>query len=184
MWHDPESLQLHHNSFSGTIPAAIGKLTSLSKLFLVVTLLNSYCIFMQSNVSCIVSPDNLYLDDNNFIGSLPPQISKLSALRYFDADGNTITGEIPLGFFELTSLRGLNLGRNRLTGSLPSGFNEQFSQLEYLILDQNEMIGSIESSLWQMKSLKTLDLHQNSFSGSMPKGAGADSLQVTAGALL
>jgi Leucine-rich repeat (LRR) protein len=139
---------------------------------------------MHPNFSCVVSPDTLYLDDNHFIGTLPLEISKLFALRYFDADGNTITGEIPLVFGELTSLRGLNLGRNKLTGSLPSGFNEQFSQLEYLILDQNKMIGSIEPSLWQMASLKTLDLHQNSFSGSLPIIVGADSLQVTAGALI
>jgi hypothetical protein len=124
-------------------------------------------------------PEYLYLDDNRFTGSLPSELSKLSALRYFDANGNSLTGEIPLAYGKLTSLRGLNLGRNRLIGSLPVSFNEQLSQLEYLILDQNEMLGTLTPSIWQVASLAVLDLHQNRFSGGLPKIFDVNSLQVT-----
>ncbi|CAF1974424.1 unnamed protein product [Brassica napus] len=62
----------------------------------------------------------LHLYQNNFSGSLPPDIHvMMPRLKNIKLFHNSFTGEIPSSLCELTGLETLNLRNNRFSGSFP-----------------------------------------------------------------
>ena len=62
---------------------------------------------------------HLNLDSMSLNGSIPVELSELSALRKLRLGGNQLTGTIPAELGRLTELWQLDLGRNQLTGAIP-----------------------------------------------------------------
>ncbi len=90
--------------------------------------------------------DELDLHVNNLVGSIPPNLSNLTALRVAYLYSNHLTGPIPAELGTLTSLQELYLDSNALTGSIPTSF-DGLSALTRLELQNNQLSGPISDGL-------------------------------------
>ncbi|KAK4431432.1 Receptor-like protein EIX2 [Sesamum alatum] len=77
--------------------------------------------------------------DNNLVGEIPSNITKLIGLVALNISGNKLTGPIPLDIGHLESLNFLDLSRNRLSGAVPA-------DLGVLDLSYNNLSGRIPLS--------------------------------------
>ncbi|KAK7393238.1 hypothetical protein VNO78_21788 [Psophocarpus tetragonolobus] len=94
---------------------------------------------------------NMDLSNNNFSGSIPEEISLLSAMQ------------------------GLNLSYNNLAGHIPTKIGNMKS-LESLDLSHNQLKGKISDSISSLTWLSHLNLSYNNLSGPIPKGYQLSSL--------
>ncbi|XP_021833841.1 receptor-like protein 2 [Prunus avium] len=90
----PTIIGLSNNNISGYIPAEIGQLHLLRKLF---------------------------LGSNNFSGVIPEQISNLKNLEVLDLSSNHLSGIIPSSLVSLNFLKEFNASYNNLEGLIPTG---------------------------------------------------------------
>ncbi len=109
------------------------------------------------------------LPASNLIGSIPPELSRLSRLETLNLERNTLAGPIPPELGELRNLKTLVLGVNDLTGPIPPELGD-LSSLVDLRLRRNELAGPIPPELSNLSSLRRLGLNQNLFTGSIPLG--------------
>ncbi len=107
------------------------------------------------------------LSAHNLIGSIPPDLSRLSHLETLNLERNTLAGQIPIELGSLDSLRTLNLGVNDLTGQIPPELGD-LSNLEDLRLRRNELTGPIPPELSNLRNLQRLGLNQNLLTGQIP----------------
>ncbi|MYA12971.1 MAG: hypothetical protein F4087_16750 [Gemmatimonadetes bacterium] len=89
----------------------------------------------------------LELPASNLIGSIPPELARLTHLETLVLERNTLAGPIPPELGELQGLKTLVLGVNDLTGSIPAALGD-LSILEDLRLRRNELTGPIPPELW------------------------------------
>ncbi|CAN1266244.1 DNA damage-repair/toleration protein DRT100 [Linum perenne] len=141
-----EYLDLSHNKFNTTIPAALGNLTNLRYLD---------------------------LSHADFFGPIPASISQLTSLtKTLRLSFNQLQGPIPRSIFELPSLRVLSLSHNRFRGSVQLSWIQTLQNLTYLNLSyivdfsNNYFNGTIPSCLL------ILNLSHNAFSSQIPSGFG------------
>lgn len=99
----------------------------------------------------------LWLSSNR-IPSVPPEISKLSALRRLHLDHNLIT-ELPDSLCEMNRLEVLYLNHNRLT-SVCSGVG-RLASLRRLFLQHNQ-ISELPLSMCELSAIERLNLDHNS----------------------
>ncbi|WP_041257381.1 FG-GAP-like repeat-containing protein [Fibrella aestuarina] len=139
------SLVLGNNQLSGSLPASLSTLTSLT---------------------------TLALDNNQLTGSLPDGLRALTGLTSLSLGGNQFSGTIPVSLTALSNLESLNLERNQLTGSMPANLGT-LRKLSYLNLSRNQLTGSLPESLATLPSLTTLILSNNRLSGCIPNSYSA-----------
>nr|XP_019704710.1 putative receptor-like protein kinase At3g47110 [Elaeis guineensis] len=125
----------------GVIPATIGKLQKLEKLF---------------------------LNENQFTGVLPSSLGDLTQLLELHLDQNSLQGGIPSSFGKLQELLLLDLSHNKLYGSFPKEITELTSLTDYLNLSHNSLIGPLPSEVGRLKNLGTFDVSENDLSGEIP----------------
>jgi len=115
----------------------------------------------------------LYLNQNEFTGSLPDSFSDFSNLLALDLYGNSLAGEIPSLYFDkLTSLQQLNLGNNQLHGGLDTRIG-QLTELRGLFLLRNNLQGELPSEIGKLSTLLYgMRLDGNEFSGQLPSELG------------
>ena len=112
----------HRFALTGTIPAALGDVSLLTRLNL----------GDLGNGKCIESSWGFSIDGwhpstetfkeicpNELAGTIPPAIGNLTKLTYLDLNYNQLTGTIPATFCKLTKLEKLYLFGNQLTGCVP-----------------------------------------------------------------
>ena len=104
---------------------------------------------------------------HNLIGSIPPDLTRLSHLETLNLERNTLAGPIPTELGSLDSLRTLILGVNDLTGQIPPELGD-LSNLEDLRLRRNELTGPIPPELSNLRNLERLGLNQNLLTGPIP----------------
>ncbi|XP_074318354.1 receptor-like protein EIX2 [Silene latifolia] len=100
------------------------------------------------------------------------ELQYTSTLKYvvnIDLSCNALTGTIPEEITNLSALIGLNLSHNHLTGNIPNKIGEMKS-LESLDLSNNNLSGIIPSSLSVLTSLESLNLSYNKLHGQIPTG--------------
>ena len=85
---------LHDNDLTGEIPAELGGLAKLQRL---------------------------YLTNNELYGEVPEELGDLSALTNLWLNHNYLSGQIPHSLDNLDKLSRLRLAGNRFTGCLPTG---------------------------------------------------------------
>ncbi|CAI5471203.1 unnamed protein product [Closterium sp. Yama58-4] len=102
---------------------------------------------------------------NGLVGFLPESWGSLTNLTTLSLEYNHLVGSIPRHFSSLRSLKTLNLGLNQLSGSLPNVFSPT---LESLQLGGNRFQGSIPSFLGSLTLLTNLELRTNGFTGAIP----------------
>ena len=115
---------------SGEIPAVLGGLANLQRL---------------------------YLWNNKLSGAVPAELGGLANLERLYLMGNELSGAIPPELGGLANLQRLYLGNNKLSGAIPPELGE-LTNLERLYLMGNELSGKIPQSLMQLSKLTTLDI--------------------------
>ena len=108
---------------------------------------------------------------NQFSGSIPTELGKLTKLTRLDLGGNRLTGPIPTELAQLADLTILLLGGNQLTGTIPTELGN-LSNLTLLSLYNNKLDGTIPAELGNLSNLTFLALHANQLSGSIPTQLG------------
>ena len=109
----------------------------------------------------------LDLTGNRLAGEIPPELGRLSNLRWLDLGDNQLRGAIPPQLGNLSNLTLLSIARNRLTGKIPVELG-RLSNLEWLYLDDNELTGRIPPELGRLSNLEYLNLARNHLSGETP----------------
>ena len=131
------------DKISGAIPARIGDLSGLLRL---------------------------YLYNNNLSGSLPSEIGNLTKLQYLYLDDNKLTGSIPAWISNLSGLIWLSVSNNRFSGAIPTQLGGL--KLLQLYLDNNWFTGSIPVELGNITNLGLLHIQGNQLSGAVPAQLG------------
>jgi hypothetical protein len=110
-------LSVANNSMCGTLETAFCG-TTVPDLAFVDLSMNYFTGQIPSHVFSISSLTSIFLDRNNFTGTLTvPTTATPESWAVIDLSHNAITGQIP---DELASAGALYLNSNRLTGSVPS----------------------------------------------------------------
>ena len=146
-----EWLILGGNAFSGGIPATLGGMESLERLW-------------------------LHRNEGGFEGGIPSELAGATSLVRIYLYGNGLTGEIPAELGDLPRLRYLMLHNNELTGGIPSELGNAVN-MKALYLYNNMLSGSIPAELGNMvdaegESVRLMYLHDNMLSGDVPAELG------------
>ena len=140
-------LVLGGNAFTGGIPASLGDLDSLIRLW-------------------------LHRNDGGFEGGIPPELGGLPRLRYLMLHGNGLTGEIPSEIGNATNLKALYLHDNMLSGSIPASLGNLMTNandtIRLLYLHNNMLTGDVPAELGNLTSLTGLRLSGNMLTGCIP----------------
>ncbi|GKV03114.1 hypothetical protein SLEP1_g15477 [Rubroshorea leprosula] len=165
-------LDLSQNQgLTGPLPASIGNLTKLTKLFL------NHCGFtgpIPDTIGSLQQLASLSLNSNKFSGQIPPSIGHLLMLNWLDLSDNQLEGSIPVsdgttsGLDMLVKTQHFHLGKNKLSGEIPKQIFSSNMTLIHVVLDSNKLIGPIPSTLGLVQSLLVVRFDNNYLSGSVP----------------
>ena len=161
-------LHLGSNELSGTIPAALGKLTHLRFLRLYSNRLSGR---IPPELANIPNLQELWLNWNDLSGSIPTEIGRLAKLQWLVLDQNTLSGSIPAQVGNLAKLKRLHLNNNNLSGKIPPELG-QLPNLQQLALNWNGLSGSIPPELGDLTRLESLSLSANDLTGPIPAELG------------
>ncbi|KAJ9686890.1 hypothetical protein PVL29_015659 [Vitis rotundifolia] len=178
-------LYLGGTSFSGELPASIGRLGSLTEFDI------SSCNFtglVPSPLGHIPQLSRLDLSNNSFSGQIPSFMANLTQLTYLDLSLNdfsvgtlawlgkqtkltyldlrqiNLIGKIPFSLVNMSQLTLLTLAKNQLSGQIPSWLMN-LTQLTALDLGGNNLEGGIPSSLFELVNLQDLSVQGNNLTG-------------------
>lgn len=113
----------------------------------------------------------LALQENDLIGTIPPEVGDLDSLQTLWLDGNKLSGGIPRALGNLDNLMRLSLHGNRLSGEIPGELG-RLGNLKRLFLSNNRLEGPIPPELGQLGRLEYLSLGGNLLSGGVPSELG------------
>uniref|UniRef100_A0ACD5XL11 Uncharacterized protein n=1 Tax=Avena sativa TaxID=4498 RepID=A0ACD5XL11_AVESA len=178
-------LRLQNNNFSGSVPEALFRETSM-----VLTELDLSCNQLTGPVRRVTSVNLKYLNlsCNSLEGTLPITFGSCSVVdlsrnmlsgnlsvvrtwgdyvEMIDLSSNRLTGTWPdesTQFLRLTSLR---VSNNLLTGELPTVLGT-YPELIAMDLSLNQLHGPLPKNLFTAVKLTYLNLSGNSFTGALP----------------
>ena len=115
--------------------------------------------------------DQIEFEDNNLSGTLLPELSALSQLKFLILEKGHLSGSIPSSYGSLSNLRVLDMDYNKLTGTLP---NELYNlvELRELDLNDNRFSGTLSARIGRLSELVYLQVDNNEFGGSVPVEVG------------
>ncbi|MDE2663333.1 MAG: Ig-like domain-containing protein [Gemmatimonadota bacterium] len=111
--------------------------------------------------------ETLDLFRNKLTGRLPPELGNAVRLREIDLGHNQFRGPIPPELGRLKSLRLLNLEYMWLSGSVPAELGA-LSELQFLNFYSNTLTGRVPPELGNLRNLERLVLADNQLTGSIP----------------
>ncbi|CAN1180000.1 Receptor-like protein 30 [Linum perenne] len=157
-------LDLSHADFFGPIPASISQLTSLTSLNL--SCLNCYLKLEIPNLSLIIRNltqlTHLRLDGADLSAQVSSSLHNLKVLSLSDC---SLSGPIDLSLSKLQSLSRLELDYNNFSSPIPNSLAEG-KNLTYLSMRNCGLIGTFSKKIAQ--SLTLLDFSHNHLNGSFP----------------
>ncbi|KAL3777772.1 hypothetical protein HJC23_008889 [Cyclotella cryptica] len=134
----------------------------------------------------------LEVAENNWIGAIPPEISRLEYLQYLALPNNCLYGTLPPELGNMMQLKELNLSLNRLSGLIPDelynlstlvriDFSSQNSWNEtkcYMLSEGATgnpnynyinlgLQGAVLENIWRLQDLRELFLYDNYCSGTI-----------------
>ncbi|XP_006656162.1 receptor-like protein kinase 5 [Oryza brachyantha] len=161
-------LDLSGNNLSGAFPAAA--LYRCSRLLFLDLAENSFDGALPRDIGRL-SPamEHLNLSSNSFGGEVPPAVAALPALKSLLLDTNQFTGAYPAAEIgNLTSLEHLTLAANAFAPApVPRAF-AKLTNLTYLWMSKMNMTGGIPEEFSSLTELTLFDLSSNKLSGAIP----------------
>ncbi|CAI5940533.1 unnamed protein product, partial [Closterium sp. NIES-64] len=109
---------------------------------------------------------------NNFSGSIPSSITRLSQLSVLNFDHTLISGPIPSFIGALKNLDTLSISHSSMSGTIPSTISG-LSSLSSLDAANTRLSGTIPSTVGQLASLVYLTIANTNVSGPLPASLGA-----------
>jgi hypothetical protein len=114
----------------------------------------------------------LNINENNMIGTLPPEIGALTELFSLNLGWNHgFGGTIPREIGNLKKLGGIILTFNAMTGTIPDEFYN-LTSLSNVRFDSNNFTGGLSSRIGNLKRLTDFSVAYNHLSGPIPKEIG------------
>nr|XP_027082506.1 receptor kinase-like protein Xa21 [Coffea arabica] len=110
---------------------------------------------------------HLYLSENSFSGSLPPEVGKLIHLVDLYVSHNQLTGGIPISLADCTNLEILFMQSNFFQGTIPPNL-ASWKSIQKLDLSSNNLTGPIPRDLEKLQFLSYLNLSYNDIEGEIP----------------
>ena len=162
-------LNLTENQLSGAIPAELGSLTNLQRLYLSDNLLTGE---IPAELGSLINLEGLHLWGNGLTGEIPAELANLTNLERLNLSENQLTGTVPAELANLTNLQRLSLHDNQLTGPIPAWLSN-LTDLERLNLTRNQLTGPIPTELGSLTSLTILELGDNPLTGEIPAELGS-----------
>ncbi|XP_059064931.1 receptor-like protein 33 [Cryptomeria japonica] len=177
-------LILRSNRFEGSVPADIGKVSSLQILDLS---MNSFSGVIPNSLPEMKGMVNDSMNTGVFEfglikGSTYVEkiiitskglelefVRALSLVKCLDLSSSRISGHIPEGIGSLIGLIFLNISRNHINGGIPKSLGKM-AQLESLDLSHNQLSGIIPVELVNLTFLSYLNLSYNKLTGKIPLG--------------
>ena len=159
-------LNLRRNDLSGPIPTELDSLTNLR----VLNLHSNELSGTIPDLSSMTRLEQLYLANNSLNGGLPDWLGDMTDVKELWLWGNELEGPIP-DLSGMTALDRLKLQDNQLTGGVPAWFGNM-TNLRYLYLHRNPLGGEIPSELGGMTKLRYVWLHSNELTGEIPAELG------------
>lgn len=152
-------LKLSNNQLQGEVFPKHANLTGLVGLYLDG---NNFTGSLEMGLLNSKKLTLLDISDNMFSGMLPLWIGRMSSLSYLYMSGNQLKGPFP---FQLQSrwVEVMDISHNSFSGAIPSNVN--FPSLRELRLQNNEFTGSVPGNIFNAAALEVLDLRNNKFSG-------------------
>ncbi|KAK4487065.1 hypothetical protein RD792_006380 [Penstemon davidsonii] len=172
---DLRLLRLRNNKFYGQIPFEVCQLLKLQMLDLANNNLTGGIPNCFGNLSGMVLNSNydFYWGVESFTEVLKGlELEYFETSRFLvnlDVSNNNLVGKIPWELTRLSGLIGLNLSHNHLVGEIPEIIGDMKS-MESLDLSNNNLSGTIPSSLSDLSSISYLNLSNNNLSGKIPTG--------------
>ncbi|XP_022981273.1 probable leucine-rich repeat receptor-like serine/threonine-protein kinase At3g14840 isoform X2 [Cucurbita maxima] len=181
-------ISLLGNRLTGSIPAAIGNISTLVDLVLE---MNHFSGRLPPQLGNLLSLSRLLLTSNNFSGELPSSLARIASLTDFRVSDNHFTGPIPNFIQNWTNLTKIVIQASGLSGPIPSeiglltkltdvrisdlnGDSSPFpplntlTKLKTLILRSCNITGVLPDNLDGLTLLKTLDFSFNKITGPIP----------------
>ncbi|NJL75562.1 MAG: S8 family serine peptidase [Saprospiraceae bacterium] len=157
-------LRSYNNQLSGSIPAELGAMNKIKRMWLYGNQLSGTIPAELGNLSTL---EVLYLYNNQLTGAIPTRLGNLSNLQFLDFHSNSLSGNIPPTLGNLDTLIHLYLYDNDLSGTIPSELGN-LSYLQRLLIGQNQLTGAIPPSLGNMENLNLFYIDNNQLSGELP----------------
>lgn len=131
-------LDLSNNRIEGEMPASIGNMERLTRLFLGGNKWEPGPV--PSSWSNLLALKELSLKSSQRTGALPDFFGNFTRLIFLDMDNNQFEGTLPTNLGQLTDLEFLLLNRNRFFGAIPPEF-AQLTTLRAALLEGNYIMG-------------------------------------------
>ncbi|KAJ0025404.1 hypothetical protein Pint_09058 [Pistacia integerrima] len=153
-----QTFDISDNSFSGSVPHSLSRLTRLHRLSLS---RNSLSGEIPDSLGSLSHLEELYLDNNHFQGLIPSSFNNLKSLKRLEIQQNNISGEFPF-LSSLKNLYFLDASDNNFTGNIPSALP---SSLVEFSIRNNNLEGNLPENVRDLEYLQVLDLSHNKLSG-------------------
>jgi Leucine-rich repeat (LRR) protein len=162
-----EQFTVESNRLTGSVPSWIGEWPQLAVLFLGMNELSGP---LPPGLDTLANLNLLQLRENQLTGHLP-DFSRMTDLRYLDAQYNHFSGVLPPSIGLLSKLDYFVLANNDLSGPLPPEIGG-LTSVTHVALGENEFEGAIPKEIANLKSANNIDLAVNHLSGTIPKEIG------------
>ncbi|XP_074569016.1 uncharacterized protein LOC141825534 [Curcuma longa] len=158
------TLSLSDNYITGSIPAEIGRLVSLSRVNMSSNLLGGAIPAALGNLVKLVEID---LSRNYLGGEIPASVGNITGLATLILASNKLNGSIPSSLGKCRLAR-LNLADNRLTGAVPEEIHSISSLSIILNVSHNLLTGPLPPEIGYLINLQTVDVSHNQLTGGIP----------------
>ncbi|CAB9511606.1 Leucine Rich Repeat [Seminavis robusta] len=122
------TLMLSGSSISGTLPPILLELTNLAFLYLVSNKLEG--ILPPDLFSILTNLQELHINDNLFLGTIPMEVGQLSDLWTLKLQNTNLSGTLPTEILMLENLASLVVTDTSLSGSIPEELCNKLYQQE------------------------------------------------------